>query len=188
MESVYFYCSVIGGAVLLLQLILVIAGAGHGDGDVDLDGDVGLDAHADASDAFFKVLSLKTLVAFVTFFGLSGMASTNAGLATLPTLAISIGAGTAALYIVAWMMVGLSRLQSSGNVNIENAIGSAAKVYLKIPGHNKGRGKVTVAVQGRTMEIKALTSGDELVTGSMVRVVGAPAADTLEVVALEEGS
>ena len=190
METVYFYCSIIGGGILALQVVLVLVG--FGDADTDLDGDLnmdgGVEAHADATDAFFKVLSFKTLVAFVTFFGLSGMAATRGGISLVPTLMISLASGSVALYIVAWLMAGLSKLQSSGTVDIRNSIGSAAKVYLSIPGNHQGRGKVTVAVQGRTVEAKAVTAGKELKTGSMVRIVGAPAADTLEVVSLDEGT
>jgi len=186
MEGIYFYCSIIGGSILVLQVLLVLVGFG-GDTDVDghLDAD-SLEAHAHASDAFFKILSLKTLVAFVTFFGLSGMAATRGGISTVPTLLISLAAGSTALYIVAWMMAGLSKLQSSGNLELSNAIGTVAKVYLTVPGRHLGRGKITVSVQGRTVEAKAVTSGEELKTGSMVRVVGSPAADLLEVVSLEE--
>ncbi|MFH0944024.1 MAG: hypothetical protein V2A76_02400 [Planctomycetota bacterium] len=190
METVYFYCSIIGGGILALQVIMVLIG--FSDTDADLDGDLDMDggaeAHADAADAFFKVLTFKTLVAFVTFFGLSGMASTRGGVSAVPTLMISVASGSAALYIVAWLMAGLSKLQSSGNVDLRNSIGSAAKVYLSIPGNHQGRGKVTVAVQGRTVEAKAVTAGKELKTGSMVRIVGVPADDTLEVVSLDEGA
>lgn len=183
METLYFYCAVTGGAILVLQVLLLLLGAG--DHDTSFDGH-DVDDPSAAGDAFFKVLSFKTVVAFLTFFGLSGLASLQAGLGRVPTLMISFAAGSVALYLVAWMMAGLARLQSSGNVDLQNAVGLAAKVYLTVPGGHAGRGKVTVLVQGRTVEAKAVTAGQPLATGSMVRVVGAPAPDTLEVAPLSE--
>jgi hypothetical protein len=46
---------------------------------------------------------------------------------------------------------------------------------------------VTVAVQGRSVELKAITVGPELATGAPVKVVALREPDTLEVVALTEG-
>lgn len=191
MESLYFLCAVVGGSILVLQVLLTLLGVtdigGDADLDVELDADTDLPGHADASDAFFKVLSFKTLVAFVTFFGLSGLACGHAGLSPLWTFLVSFAAGSGALYVVAWMMAGLARLQSAGNFDLRRAIGTAAKVYLTVPGRGAGAGKVTVALQGRSVEAKAVTGGGELSTGTMVRIVGVAAPDTVEVVALEEG-
>lgn len=184
METLYFLSAVVGGTILVLQVLLTLFGLG--DAEVDVDGDVDFATHADATDAFFKVLSFKTLVAFVTFFGLSGLACGHAGLSTLWTFVVSFAAGSAALYVVAWMMAGLARLQSAGNFDLRRAIGSAAKVYLTVPGQNAGQGKVTVALQGRSVEAKAVTGGESLSSGAMVRIIGVAAPDTVEVVPLEE--
>ena len=174
--------------------------------DVGLDGhDVGVDAHdvgvdhdvggahdaagghevghADAIQAaYLKVLSVKTLVAFFTFFGLAGLASLNAGLTPVPAFLVALGAGLVALYIVAYLMSLLSRLQCRGNVNIANAVGTVGRVYLHIPGNRSGEGKVTVTIQGRSLEYRALTAGDEIPTGAEVKVIGTVGSSTLEVV------
>ena len=189
MEMTYFLCAIAGGTILVLQVLMTLFGLSDVDVDVDPDLDLSgdIDAHADVSDAFFKVLSFKTLVAFVTFFGLAGLACSHSGVSDLWTFVISVSAGSAALYVVAWMMAGLARLQSAGNADLRNAIGVVAKVYLTIPRSRGGRGKVTVALQGRTVEAKAVTGGAELPSGAMVRIVGVAAEDTVDVVALEEG-
>jgi hypothetical protein len=76
------------------------------------------------------------------------------------------------------------RLTSKGNLDPQRAVGSPARVYLRIPGKNTGRGKITVSIQGRTMEFVAFTQGDELPTGSECRIVGMTTKDTFEVSAL----
>ena len=54
-------------------------------------------------------------------------------------------------------------------------------VYLRIPAHRAGSGKVTVELRDRTMEYEAITSDDELLTGAKVVVTGVVGPDTVEV-------
>lgn len=192
METVYFYSAVVGGAFLVIQtLLLVFAGAGGGDLDhldvdpTDVTDSHGLEHATDAQNAFLKVLSLKTLVGFATFFGLTGLGGGAAGWTHTGTLVAAILAGLLAVYLVAWLMSALHRLQSSGNLNLRNAIGKHGKVYLRVPAQRGGTGRVTLAVQGRVVECKAITAGPEIPTGAPVTVVGVDAADTLEVQTLE---
>jgi membrane protein implicated in regulation of membrane protease activity len=186
MQNVYFGCAAVGGSLLVLQTLMMLLGIGGGhDADVGPD-DMHVDhvdhpGHGHDSDAFVKVLTFKSIVAFVTFFGLCGMSSEAKHLDATTTLVLSTLAGTLALYAVTWMMRALSRLQSRGNLRLENAVGLIAKVYLRIPPRMEGAGKVTVAVQGRSVELKAVTSGAEIPTGSPVKVVATRDADTLEV-------
>jgi hypothetical protein len=46
---------------------------------------------------------------------------------------IAFLAGAAALWGVAYIMSAMARLQSKGNLKLENAIGLAGKVYLRVP-------------------------------------------------------
>ncbi len=195
METVYFYSAVIGGAFLVIQtLLLAFGGIGDGADHLDVDptdlsdasaaghgADHGIDAADAAQNWFLKVLSLKTLVGFATFFGLTGLGGHAAGWGHGGTLAAAILAGLVAVYLVAWLMSALHRLQSSGNVNLRNAIGLHARVYLRVPGAREGIGKVTVTVQGRVVECKAITAGSPIPTGAQVLVVAVEAADTLAV-------
>lgn len=185
MQNVYFGCAAVGGAILAVQTIGTLFGiGGHEHADVGLDDLHDHEpGHVDA-DAFVKILTFKSLVAFITFFGLVGLACEQGGIQPGSTFVLALVAGGAALYGVAWLMKGFSKLQSRGNVNIKNAVGLSGKVYLRVPRHGEGVGKVTVAVQGRTLELKAVTGGAEIPTGAPVKIVAAREPDTLEVVPL----
>ncbi len=177
-KTVYVVCSVVGGAVLALQMLLLLFG---GDVDVDADMDVDdLDHHGDG----FGVISIRSIASFLTFFGLSGWWGTVEGWGPGRTVAVAMGAGGGMMLIVAWIMSLQSKLYSEGNLRPENAIGQAAKVYLKIPAENSGRGKITVSIQGRSQEYAAFTTGPELPTGSDVRVVEMSSENTFKVEAL----
>ncbi|GMV99511.1 MAG: hypothetical protein AMXMBFR84_06500 [Candidatus Hydrogenedentota bacterium] len=174
MTTLFLICGLGGGAILVVQLLLMVAGLG---GDHDI-GD-GHDLSHDSS-WFFGVLSFKALVAAVTFFGLGGLAASETGLGTGFSILTGLTGGAFAMVLVAWIMRLLMSLQSEGTARIENAIGRTAVVYLSVPGSQKGKGKVTVTVQDRTLEYTAVTEGEtDLPTGSMVEIVGVAGPDTL---------
>ena len=190
MDSVYLICAAVGGSILVIQTLMLVLGWGGEDGDVHdgavHDGDVhdlhdGEGHDGESSDSFFKFLSVKALVAFLTFFGLVGLAGQEAEWESSAILLTSVGGGSVAMFIIGYIMAGLSKLQSKGNVDLANAVGVAGKVYLRIPGERSGQGKVTLLVQGRKIECKAVTDGAEIPTGAQVKVVAAPGDDTVEV-------
>jgi hypothetical protein len=130
----------------------------------------------------FGVISFRTVIAALAFFGLSGLAARSAGLQPdwLPLL-IALAAGWAAMYAVHWIMKTLFRLRSEGNVRIEYSVGKLGSVYLRIPANRSGNGKITLNLQNRTMEYLAVTPGEALPTGANIVVVGVVGPDTVEV-------
>jgi membrane protein implicated in regulation of membrane protease activity len=210
MEPLYQLCAVVGGTIFVGQFVLSFigltgdhefsgdAGGDHFDGGgdhVDSAGhDSGGDGHhgsgAMGHDAatwwFVGLLSFRTAIAGLTFFGLAGLAADASGVGVAGTLAIAALSGLAALYLVAWMMRSLMRLRADGTVRIENTVGQTAMVYLTIPGHRAGKGKVTVTVQNRTMEYEAETDHDALPTASRVQIVAVVGGDSVAVVPVHE--
>lgn len=176
MYAIYFWSAAVGGGLLVISLLLTMIG---GDADADVDGDVDLDGDPSGGG-----LSFRTAVAFLTFFGLTGMLGLSLGWSQIVSLGVAILAGGAAFWLVGLAMFQLYKLRSSGNVDINNAVGVEAKVYLKIPAERSGTGTVTVPIQGRTMQYKAVTKGEEIKTGEFCRVVAVHAGDTLEVEAV----
>lgn len=155
----------------------------HG-GDADLHGDSG-HLHHDSTSAF-QVLSFRTVTAALTFFGLAGLASQSTGAAQPTVLLVALAAGAAALYGVYWLMRSIYRFNSEGTARIQHAVGKHASVYLKIPGHEAGAGKIQINLQNRTMEYLAMTTGDAIPTGAKVVVVDVLTPDTVAVEPLLE--
>ena len=114
------------------------------------------------------------------------MGSLKSGFEHNTALLFGTGAGFVSLYIVAWLMSLIHKLDSSGNLKMRNAVGQSGKVYLKIPGELSGTGKVTITVQNRSVECKAVTAGNEIPTGAPIRVKRLRGADTVEVVSLNK--
>lgn len=175
MTTLFLYCAIIGGTILVLQFTMLLFGVG---GDSDLDhGDVGHD-----QGAFLKLFSLQTISTFLTFFGLVGLGTERLGWSPLTVAVTATAAGVAALLLVARLMRALSQLHSQGNVDLHNAVGHTGNVYLRIPAAGHGQGRVLMQVQGRTVECRAIHRGGvEIPTGARVRVVERTDDDTLVV-------
>ena len=188
-HAVYFWSALVGCTLLLIQVILQVIGLG-GDADMDarapdVDVDAGLGdadpAHGTAGNLFFGILSFKAFVAFAGIFGLTGLALQGEDYSSFQRAAMSIVAGLVAMVVVGMLMRMLYNLGSSGSLVLRNALGHQAQVYLRIPASGEGRGKVTLELQGRTVELDAVTDGEAIGTGKVVKVVEILGNETLKV-------
>lgn len=157
------------------------------DVDVELDADVGGDLSVDTADgevgedasvqggsanALLRMLSVRTVTAALTFFGIAGSASLKAGWTSIVALVVAVVVGAIALVIVHAIMTTLYRLGHDGTVDIKQALGQSGTVYLPVPGGRDGAGKVQVTMRDRIMEYEAVTSSPEkLATGTKIIVV-----------------
>ena len=83
-----------------------------------------------------------------------------------------IGVGLVYLLATAFLIRNLLRLQSSGNLDYRNALGTVGTVYTTIPGGAAGGGQLELVLQGRLMMAEAYTrAGHDLKPNSKARVV-----------------
>jgi hypothetical protein len=201
METLYLYCAAIGVSLLVGQVLLSLFGFGHdselGGHDVDLHADADgshVDGHAGDSDRsghwFVGMLSFRAIVSAMAVFGLVGLGLDRLLGPRVPSkvFLIALAAGGAMMYAVGWLLRVAYGLRSDGTVHIERTLGLAGRTYLTIPAHKAGAGKVTVKVQGRIMEYAAMTSGEEIPTGTSVVVLSVLTPQSLEVARAETES
>jgi membrane protein implicated in regulation of membrane protease activity len=204
MQTLFLLCAIVGGGVLLIQFVMTLIGFGAHELGLDgLDAGSAADAShaADATDAahlhdvggahdhvdhdsgaLFKVISFRSLVAAIAFFGIAGMAATSANLDPFTSTGIAMLAGAGALYSVGWLFQSMHRMAEEGNMRIERAVGLPGTVYIPIPGAKSGAGKIQLKLQNRIVELRAVTSEKEkLPTGASVVVVDVINANTVAV-------
>jgi hypothetical protein len=171
--QIFYAIAVATSALLTIQLVLIVLGI---DGEADID-DV---------DAGGGVLSVRTVTAFFTGFGWTGVVALESGL-TLPlTLLAATAVGGVFLLGVLMLMRALSGLRYSGTLDYHNAVGSIGSVYLRVPPGMSGPGQVEVIVQGRLRVVQAFTRSErELPNRSRVKVVDVMDQTTLIVEPLE---
>jgi hypothetical protein len=178
MLALYLSCLIVGG----LFLGLAVLGVGETDADVATDADVDtgaadVDADVDADGegivAAVRFLSVRNLVFFAAFFGLTGTLLTLVRLGTVATLLTSLGAGAAAAAAVHRLMGYLRGSESGAPPGASAIAGAEARVVI---GLDRSRpGKVEVAADDRTERIVARLHErarvDHFVPGDRVVVV-----------------
>lgn len=166
-EQIFALVAIPATLVLLIQTILLLFGIGDGDG-VDLDGD----GSVDGFDAL-HVFSIRGIAGMLCIGGWSGLVMYQAGWSLWLTILLSVLFGAATLLLLGYIMYGVSRLQSSGNVDLQTAVGKAGTVYIPIPEAYSGNGKINITLNETFMEVEAVTGADRrLYTGESVRVTG----------------
>jgi membrane protein implicated in regulation of membrane protease activity len=199
MATFFLLCAVIGGTILICQFVLTLVGLGgeHGvdfshEVAHDFSGDAGHDADVQGTESndqsghhgsswLFAVISFRTLVAAVTFFGLIGAAAQQANQPVGVQLVLAVSAGIGAMYGVHWLIRSIGRLGEDATLRVKSALGQEGTVYVPIAGDKVAAGKIQLKMQNRLVEYEAVTSFRErLTTGTKVRVVGI-AGNVLEV-------
>jgi hypothetical protein len=176
-ELIYWVSTIIGGMLFILRLILMLVG-GIGEGEVDtdmvgdFDGDVDADFDGDVvdSDIGFKLLSMQGLTAFFMIFGLVGLALLKSNVAEILTVLGGGAAGLITVLVISVIFSQMRHLQSSGTLNLNNAVGKSGMVYTNIP--EKGTGQVRVSVQGSLKIFDAGSNdGSAIKTGEIINVI-----------------
>lgn len=178
MLKILYMIAVPSTVILLIQTVMTLAGLGDLDSDADIS-DIG-DFDTDISDDFdsddfgygIKFFSLRGIIAFLTVFGWTGITTVEMFSPAIVIL-ISLIAGITAMVVIALMFFSMSKLQSNGNVKIGNAVGKVGTVYLTIPSERKATGKIQLVVQGRFVEMDAMTDSEfDLPSGKEIVVEG----------------
>jgi len=181
MLTLYLVCLVLGGVLIALSIF------GSGDGDVDVDVDV--DVEGDAGDldaesgaqgvtAAARFLSMRNLVFFLAFFGLTGTLLSLLHTGFVVTLATSAGLGLVAAVIVQRLMDYLRTTQSGAIRSMSSYAGTEARVVVGL--RNRRPGKVEIAADEGTCQFVA-----RLHEGAAVDHV--EVGDTVVVVRIQDG-
>ncbi|SDD62429.1 NfeD family protein [Niabella drilacis] len=163
----FWWVAIITSIVFLIQTVLTFAG-GHGaDGiNADFDGDL------TGADAPFQMFSLRNLINFLMGFGWTGVAFFHSmeNKALLIALAVVIGIFFVLLFF--FVIRQLMKLTEDNTFNAEKLIGKSGEVYLTIPEKRSGLGKIQISYNNTSHELTAVTEGERLFSGTLVKVLG----------------
>ena len=151
----------------LIQMVMTFIG-----GDVDHDMDHDVDTQIDADHGMgFQFITFKNMIAFLTLFSWSGLASIEGGFSLTITIIVSTISGLVMMVIMASLFYYISKITQSGTLDYSNAIGETGDVYLTIPAKKSGMGKVQITVQGHLRTLNAMTEDiEDIKTGAIVEV------------------
>jgi hypothetical protein len=165
-EKIFWVIALLFSVLFLIQVVISFVGGDAGEAGGDADASIG-----DDDGTGHQFFTIKNLIAFFTIFGWTGIACIKGGMNTLPTIGISVLAGSVVVLIMALLFRSMSKLKQSGTLQTKNAIGLIAETYLFIPAKRGGFGKVHIKVQGSLHELQAITDDeDQIPTGKLVKV------------------
>jgi hypothetical protein len=166
---------------LAIQTVLSIVGIvddgddmSGGGVDIEVGVDTDLDTDLDGGEQAFDLaqwFSIRNVLAFLIGISWIGLGAISFGRSTLVALVLGALAGVAAVVLNVRILEALSKLRSTGNIRLENAVGKGARVSIAIPAALGGSGKVSISLQQRLIELEAVTVGKELIRGQLVTVV-----------------
>jgi hypothetical protein len=212
LTTLFLACAVVGGALILVQVLLSLlsvgmgrgmhlraphagpisahhAGAGRGMHRLGLSTRAHAPRHARVGRAgrqalpgtirsywaiawMQSIFNFQGIVAGATVLGLVGLAATSARMSGRSSLSLSIAAALVMMALIGGVLDLMTRMENDGTIEIQQAVGKPATVYLGIPARNEGQGKITISLQERQMEFAAITFGESpLTTGQKVVVV-----------------
>lgn len=156
MFTVYVFCLVLGGGLLLLSLASGDSTDLDVDMDVGLDADVDVDAGADAGagSAAQKIFSFRGLIYGLFGFGLTGTILSYLALSTLPTAVASAAAGVLSSVLVTSVFNYLRTTDSGYLPGDHTFTGAQGRVVL--PMSTESAGAVVVVRSGREIRLRAL--------------------------------
>lgn len=182
MTAFFLACAILGGGVLVAQLVLGAVGGDHDVHGAELGAHLGEHAplHGGEPTQGLHLLSVRAIAAGLAFFGVGGLAGMATPLGLLAAIPLALAAGGAAMAAVALLMRAMLRLESDGTLRVEDAVGQTGAVYLAIPAGEPG--KVHLTVRNRLVEYQAICREGALPTGASVLVVDVAGPDTVVVV------
>jgi len=195
----FFYVAATFFSVFFVwQMIMAIVGLGGGEdvdvdtdmgADVDVDVDADADVHgghvdADSTIAAFRLVSVRSVLAFCTLFAWAGALYQNGGMTPSASMGLALLWGVGAMLVVAKVLQWLLGLTESGTSNLATCVDTRGTVYLDIP--SNGQGEVRVTVSGALSLVKARGAGGQAIrAGTPIRVVQLAGPRLVEVESLE---
>jgi hypothetical protein len=162
-QQIMFVIAVSSSAVMLIFLVLMLIGVDGSDFDgvdtPDLDVDF-LNDEPLSGIGGLRILTLKGVLAFLSIGAWTAYLFVDL-LGPIFSSLIGVVLGFVAAFLQALAYRAMMRLESSGNIDYNNAVGKTGTVYMRVPKLKSGKGKVTLVIQERYAEIDAVTEEEE---------------------------
>ena len=161
--QVFWGIALVTSVFFVIQTIMAFMGL-----DADMDDGAGFeDVELEGLSGYF---SFRNLINFLLGYGWGGVLLQGAIPNTMWLEVAAVGVGLVFVLVFVFLLRQVMKLSTDKTFQMDEAVGAIADTYLRIPAEKKGTGKVMVSVRGSVHEIDAMTEGEEIPTGTKVRV------------------
>lgn len=175
--QIFWGCAVVASLIFLVQMVLTLIGMDSSDMDVDFDGANTMDLGGG-----LNLFTIKNFIGFLVGFGWAGVCFYNSITSSILLILVAVIVGLLFVGIFVVIYKQTKKLEHNGAFQIDEVKGTTVSVYLRIPAQGSGKGKVQVSQNGSVHELDALTDGEEIPSGTKVKVVEIVDNETVKVV------
>ncbi len=162
----YWFVAIPASVIFAIQTVMTFMGADASDGtSADFDGDF------DGTDTPFQLFSFRNLINFLLGFGWAGVSLYGSIPNQALLIVVSLVVGVLFVYMFFFIIKQLLKLADDASFKLVSTLNKTADVYLTIPAHKGGAGKILVSVNGSVHELAAMTEGDSIPSGSLVKII-----------------
>lgn len=161
----FWFIAIPTSIIFIIQTIMTFMGADASDG-VDAD----FDSNLHGTDAPFQLFSLRNLINFLLGFSWTGISFYSSISSPLLLIGLSLLVGIAFVLLFFAIIKQVQKLGEDNSFKLSNTLNKSAEVYLTIPAHKSGKGKIMISVNGAFHELEAMTEHDKIQTGTVVKI------------------
>lgn len=173
-EHIFWGVSIIFSVLFFFQFVLSLFGL-ELDVDTEQENFEANNSFLNNSDskmnAEFTLLSIRSIIAFFTFFGWIGTIALSNGKSLLVALVSASLAGLIAMLIMSYLLYWFTKSEQTALSSADRILSKTGEVYSTIPGNREGQGKVHIQIGKSLREVDAITEHlTAIPTGSRIRI------------------
>ncbi len=172
----FWFIAIPASLIFVIQTVMTFIGVDSSDG-IDAD----FDSNLNGAEAPFQLFSLRNLINFLMGFSWTGISFFYIIPNTLLLILLSLSVGLLFIYFFFLIIKQVQKLAEDNSFQIANTLNKSAEVYLTIPEHKSGQGKIMISVNGAFHELAAITEYERIPSGALVKVVKIENGDILVV-------
>lgn len=162
----FWYIAIPTSIIFIIQTAMTLLG-----GDLFGNMDADLDDSSGHGGSDFQVFSFKNLINFLLGFSWTGISFYSTIDNSFFLILLGLNVGGLFVYMFFIILEQITKLAEDNSFKIEDTVDKIGEVYLPIPEHKSGSGKIMISVNGSYHELEAMSELGRLESHTMVKVV-----------------
>jgi len=161
--TTFWYISIPVSLLFIIQMVLTFTG-------LNMETDIDADVHIGDPEGFMEYFTIRNAINFLMGFGWAGVLLHPSIQNKFLLICAAIAVGLIFVAVYFYLAQQITKFEEDNTFNPNELIGAEAEVYLRIPGHNDGHGKIMISHKGTTHVLEAVSLSEDITTGSKVVV------------------
>lgn len=161
----FWYIAIPVSVIFLIQTVMTFLGVDGSDGT-----GADFDSNLEGGEAPFQLFSLRNLTNFLLGFSWTGIAFYRVIENKIVLTGVAFVVGLVFLFLFYAIIRMLLKLAEDNSFRIESTLNQIGEVYIPIPEHKSGAGKISISIGGSMHELDAMTEGDRIPTSAKVKI------------------